>query len=61
MVKNTLLRKALERMDGEFEPLYNVLKDSTSIMFSETGSLPAKLIKEFRKSHDKPVLKGSIC
>jgi large subunit ribosomal protein L10 len=60
MVKNTLLRKALERMDGEFEPLYNVLKDSTSIMFSETGSLPAKLIKEFRKSHDKPVLKAAF-
>jgi large subunit ribosomal protein L10 len=60
VVKNTLLRKALERMDGEFEPLYDVLKDSTSIMFSETGNLPAKLIKEFRKSHEKPVLKAAF-
>ena len=60
VVKNTLLRKALERMDGEFEPLYDVLKESTSIMFSETGNIPAKLIKEFRKKNDKPVLKAAF-
>jgi large subunit ribosomal protein L10 len=28
-------------------------------MFTQTGNGPAKLIKEFRKRHDKPVLKGA--
>ena len=60
VVKNTLLRKAMEKSDGEFEDLYTVLKDSTSIMFCETGNVPAKLIKEFRKTMDKPVLKAAF-
>jgi large subunit ribosomal protein L10 len=60
VVKNTLLRKAMEKSEGEFEPLYDVLKDSTSIMFCETGNVPAKLIKEFRKSMDRPILKGAF-
>lgn len=59
VVKNTLLKKALESIEGNYDELYSVLKDSTSIMFSETANSPAKLIKEFRKSHDKPVLKGA--
>ncbi len=59
VVKNTLLRKALEQSEKNFEDLYDVLKDSTSVMFSETGNIPAKLIKEFRKSHDRPVLKAA--
>ena len=50
VVKNTLLRKALEKSEGEFDTLYDVLKDATSIMFCETGNIPAKLIKEFRKA-----------
>jgi large subunit ribosomal protein L10 len=28
-------------------------------MIAETGNAPAKLIKEFRKKSDKPVLKGA--
>ena len=60
VVKNTLLRKALERSEGEFETLYDVLKDSTSIMFCETGNVPAKLIKEFRKVMEKPILKAAF-
>ena len=59
VAKNTLLKRALESSEADFEDLYNVLKDSTSIMFSETGNVPAKLIKEFRKAHDKPVLKAA--
>lgn len=59
VVKNTLLRKALERASADFEQLYPVLKGSTSIMFTETGNTPAKLIKEFRKKSDRPVLKGA--
>jgi large subunit ribosomal protein L10 len=59
VVKNTLLRIALEKAEGEFEGLDNVLKGSTSLMLTETGNLPAKLIKEFRKEHDKPILKAA--
>ena len=60
VVKNTLLRKAMEKSEGDFNDLYDVLKDSTSIMFSETGNTPAKLIKEFRKTMEKPVLKAAF-
>src|SRR6056297_1525265 len=60
VVKNTLLQKAMEKSDGEFDEFYDVLKDATSIMFCETGNAPAKLIKEFRKSMDKPILKAAF-
>ncbi|MEN8202232.1 MAG: 50S ribosomal protein L10 [Bacteroidota bacterium] len=60
VVKNTLLRKAMEKSEGDFNDLYDVLKDSTSIMFCETGNAPAKLIKEFRKTMEKPVLKAAF-
>ena len=58
-VKNTLLRKALEAAEGSYEEFYDVLKGNTSIMFSEVGNAPAKLIKDFRKNSDKPILKGA--
>ena len=60
VVKNTLLKKALEKMDGDYESIYPILENQTSIMFCETGNLPAKLIKEFRKTHEKPVLKAAF-
>jgi large subunit ribosomal protein L10 len=59
VVKNTLLRKALERFEGKFEELYGQLNNSTSIMFTEAANIPAKLIKEFRKTNEKPVLKAA--
>jgi large subunit ribosomal protein L10 len=60
VVKNTLLRKAMEKVDDkDFSELYDVLKGNTSIMFSEVGNAPAKLIKEFRKKQDKPILKAA--
>ncbi len=59
VVKNTLLKRALEMSEGNFEELYPILKGTTSIMFTNSGNTPAKLIKEFRKKHDKPVLKGA--
>ena len=59
VVKNTLLKRALEQAAGDFEELFPVLKNATSIMFTQSGNVPAKLIKEFRKKHDKPVLKGA--
>jgi len=59
VVKNTLLRKALEKADVNFEDLYGILKNPTSLMFCATGNVPAKLIKEFRKTHDRPLLKAA--
>lgn len=59
VVKNTLLKKALERNDSNFEDLYDVLTGNTSIMFTDVANAPAKIIKEFRKKHDKPVFKAA--
>ena len=60
VVKNTLLEKAMERVeDKDFGDLREVLKGATSIMFCEVGNAPAKLIKDFRKKSDKPILKGA--
>jgi len=59
VVKNTLLKRALEQTEYQVEELYDILKGSTAIMFTETGNAPAKLIKEFRKKFEKPVLKGA--
>ena len=59
VAKNSLIKKALERMDGDYSPLYGALKGSSAIMYSDTGNVPAKLIKEFRKTSEKPILKGA--
>ncbi len=59
VVKNSLLAKAMERSDKDFGELPTALKGNTSLMFSETGNAPAKLIKEFRKKSNKPLLKGA--
>lgn len=59
VVKNTLLHKAMESSDKDFGALPETLKGNTSIMLSETGNAPAKVIKEFRKKSDKPLLKGA--
>jgi large subunit ribosomal protein L10 len=59
VVKNTLLRKAMERSEKNFEGLFGILHGPTSVMIAESGNVPAKLIKEFRKASDKPILKGA--
>ncbi len=60
VVKNTLLEKAMEASDKEFGELPEVLKGNTSLMFSEIANAPAKVIKNFRKKSDKPLLKGAF-
>jgi large subunit ribosomal protein L10 len=60
VVKNTLLAKAMEASEKDFGDLQDVLKGNTSLMFSEAGNAPAKLIKDFRKKSEKPVLKGAF-
>ena len=59
VVKNTLLEKAMEASDKDFGNLKEVLKGNTSLMFSDVGNTPAKLIKNFRKQSEKPLLKGA--
>jgi large subunit ribosomal protein L10 len=59
VVKNTLLRKALERIDFPETDIFNVLQGSTSVMFTEGANVPAKLIKELRATADKPILKAA--
>jgi len=59
VVKNTLLRKAMERTGRDMSELHPALKGATSVMFAEAGNAPAKLIKEFRKTSDRPILKGA--
>jgi large subunit ribosomal protein L10 len=61
VVKNTLLKKAMEKTEKDFSALYEILSGSTSMMISETGNAPAKLIKEFRKGgSDRPIFKGAF-
>ena len=59
VVKNTLLKKAFDSLEADYSEMYETLKGNTSIMFTEVGNAPAKMIKEFNKKHDKPVLKAA--
>lgn len=59
VAKNKLIRKAMEASEGDFSEMFDVLKGSSSILFSKTANAPAKLIKQLRKSGDKPVLKAA--
>lgn len=59
MVKNTLFKIAMERAEKDYEPLYDVLKSNTTVMFCDTANVPAKLITDFLKGHDKPLLKAA--
>ena len=60
VVKNALFHKAMQQNNMDYENLYDVLKGSTAVMFCETGNAPAKLIKNFRKTSDRPILKGAF-
>jgi large subunit ribosomal protein L10 len=62
VVKNTLLKKALEQKEGDFEAIYSTLKGNSAVMICDTANVPAKLIKEIRsvKGKEKPVLKAAF-
>jgi large subunit ribosomal protein L10 len=64
VVKNTLIKKALEKAsesnNENYEDLYTVLKGASALMFTETGNAPAKLIKKFREENEKPLLKAAF-
>ncbi|MBX7125623.1 MAG: 50S ribosomal protein L10 [Cyclobacteriaceae bacterium] len=59
--KNTLIRKALEKNGSNYEPVFKALHGFSGVIFSkESGNLPARAIKEYRKKHEgKPVLKAA--
>ncbi|HEY9535703.1 MAG TPA: 50S ribosomal protein L10 [Mucilaginibacter sp.] len=59
VVKNSLIKKAMETAGGDFAGIYDVLKGSSSILFSKSATAPAKLIKQLRKTGEKPVLKAA--
>jgi large subunit ribosomal protein L10 len=62
VVKNTLLKKAMESCDKDYNELYDVLKGNTSMMLSETANAPAKAITEYLKKNkgaEKPLFKGA--
>lgn len=59
VAKNTLLRIAMEKSQKDLKEFEQVLTDSTAVMFSSVGNLPAKVLKDYRKKHEKPLLKGA--
>jgi large subunit ribosomal protein L10 len=62
VVKNTLMQKALESVEGDFTELLGTLKGSTSIFFCEVGNVPGRMIQVFQKKNPKnpkPSLKGA--
>ena len=61
VVKNTLAQKAMEAGDkaADFEGMFGALAGPTTVFFADAGNAPAKVIKEFRKNFEKPVLKAA--
>jgi len=59
VAKNSLIKKAIEGLNGDASEIYSALKGQSALMFSSTGNAPAKLIKTLRKGSDKPVLKAA--
>jgi large subunit ribosomal protein L10 len=59
VVKNTLLAKAMEASENEYGDLPTTLSGNTAIFLAEVANAPAKIMKDFRKKSDKPVLKGA--
>ncbi|HHH49854.1 MAG TPA: 50S ribosomal protein L10, partial [Saprospiraceae bacterium] len=61
VVKNTLAQKALESLSEEkgFSGLYDSLKGPTSVLFTDTANAPARIIEEFRKTHERPLIKAA--
>lgn len=63
VVKNTLLRKAMEATGRDYSGVFPTLKEQSSVFFvNEAINAPAKLIKSFRQKNaiEKPVLKSAF-
>ena len=60
VVKNTLLQKAMEQLEGvDYSEMFSTFKGNSALMISETANAPAKLIKNFRKKEAFPALKSA--
>ena len=64
VVKNTLLKKALEGKEID-EAFFSALKGNTALMLCNTGNVPAKLIKTIKDKNKKnpdvkPALKAAF-
>ena len=59
VTKNSFIKKAMDGIDCDFTALHDVLKGSSSILFSKSATAPAKLIKQLRKKGEKPILKAA--
>jgi large subunit ribosomal protein L10 len=60
VVKNTLLRRAMDASEGtDYSELYEVLTGQTALLLGNVGNAPAKLLKEFRKKNEMPILKAA--
>ena len=60
VVKNTLLQKAMEQIEGvDYSEMFPTFKGNTAILVAETANAPAKLIQAFRKKEEKPALKSA--
>jgi len=60
VAKNSLIKKAMEAAGGDYTQMYDVLKGSSSILFSKSATAPAKLIKQLRKAgSEKPIIKAA--
>ena len=59
VVNNNLIKKALENANITDERIHELVKGPSSVMIAESINAPAKIIQEFRKTHDKPALKGA--
>ena len=60
VTKNSFLEKAMQASKRDFGDLTSVLKGNTSVMYSDVGNAPAKVIKTFRKKSERPLLKGAF-
>ena len=61
VVKNTLLQKAMEQIEGvDYSEMFQSFKGNTALMISETANAPAKLIQGFRKKAEVPALKSAF-
>ncbi|MCT3735043.1 50S ribosomal protein L10 [Elizabethkingia anophelis] len=60
VVKNTLLQKAMEQIEGvDFSEMFETFKGNSALMIADTANAPAKLIQGFRKNAEKPALKSA--
>ena len=61
VVKNTLLQKAMEQIEGvDYAEMFETFKGNSALMIAETANAPAKLMKDFRKKEEKPALKSAF-